>query len=289
MKEDISTGVIGGSGLYKIEGIENIDEIQVETPFGNPSDKIITGDMQGKKICFLPRHGRGHFIPPSEVNYRANIFALKKIGVERIISVSACGSLKETIKPKHLVIPDQIYDRTKMRVSTFFEKGLVAHIQFDKPYCHDLSGVIYKNAKKQNAAGDIHLGGTYVCIEGPQFSTVSESRIYRKYGFDIIGMTNLPEAKLAREAEMCYATIGMVTDYDVWKEGEEVSVDVVVANLMHNVERVKKIIKETVRNMPTRTECTCRQALKNSIQTKKDKRDKKIIKKLSPIVKKYID
>jgi 5'-methylthioadenosine phosphorylase len=288
MNNEIKLGVIGGSGVYELDGISNVKEIEVNTPYGRPSDSIIYGELGGQKVYFLPRHGRGHFLIPSEVNYRANIYALKSLGVSRIIGVSAVGSLKEELKPKDLVIPAQLFDRTSKRVSTFFEKGMVGHVQFNKPYCPEFSDYIYGEASKSKDV-TVHSGGTYVCMEGPQFSTVSESKVYRGFGFDVIGMTNIPETKLAREAEMCYASICMVTDYDVWKEGAEVSVEAVVSTIKYNVENVKNILKSCIENLPKESSCGCQNALNNAIQTSPDAVDGRIIEKLRPIVGKYFD
>ena len=229
------TGIIGGSGLYEMEGLTEVEEVEVETPFGPPSDRYIVGKLLGRPVAFLARHGRGHRLMPSELPFRANIYGLKKLGAEWIISISAVGSMREEIKPLDVVIPDQFFDRTKARISTFFGEGIVAHVGFADPFCPILSEVLYQAGMKAGAV--VHRGGTYLCIEGPQFSTRAESRIYRSWGVDVIGMTNLQEAKLAREAELCYATLAMVADYDVWHESEEdVSVEMVVANLRRNAE-----------------------------------------------------
>src|SRR3989339_280318 len=241
---EVKIAIIGGSGVYEIEGIKILKEMEIKTPFGLPSDKIRIGELEGVKIAFLPRHAVGHKIMPSEVNSRANIYALKKIGVEKIISISACGSLKEEIKPRDFVIPDQLFDRTKLRPSTFFGDGIVAHVGFAEPYCPELRKILIETAKSLSLP--VHAGGTYVCIEGPQFSTKAESKVYRSLGFSVIGMTNLPEAKLAREAEICFATIGLATDYDVWKEGEEVSVERVIENMHILTTNVKKLVKSVV-------------------------------------------
>jgi 5'-methylthioadenosine phosphorylase len=263
-------GVIGGSGLYAMEGLTDIDEVMPETPFGAPSDAIVTGMLGEQPVAFLPRHGRGHRISPTEVPSRANIHALKALGVEWIISVSAVGSLREDYAPLDLVVPDQIFDRTRSRANTFFEGGVVAHISFANPFCPHLSDQLW-NA--MGALGDFraHHGGVYVCMEGPQFSTRAESNAYRKLGFDLIGMTALPEAKLAREAEICYATVACVTDYDVWHEsGESVTVEMVVANLTRNVENARRIIRAVAAGMPaTRAAqtCGCEQALANAVMT----------------------
>jgi 5'-methylthioadenosine phosphorylase len=263
-------GIIGGSGLYSIEGLAEIQEVMPDTPFGAPSDAIVTGMLGEQPVAFLPRHGRGHRLSPTEVPARANIYALKSLGVEWIISVSAVGSLREDYAPLDLVVPDQLFDRTRSRANSFFEGGVVAHISFSDPFCPHMSERLW-TAMRQ--LGDIraHRGGVYVCIEGPQFSTKAESNTYRKLGFDLIGMTALPEAKLAREAEICYATIACVTDYDVWHESAEtVTVEMVVANLTRNVENAKRIIQSVASGMaPTRADqtCDCEHALAHAIMT----------------------
>jgi 5'-methylthioadenosine phosphorylase len=285
-------GIIGGSGLYQIEGIKYIEEIKIKTPFGDPSDNIIVGAITDTvnntviKIAFLPRHGKGHRILPSEINYLANIYALKQIGVEQIISISACGSLKEEIHPCDFVIPDQIFDRTRCRKNSFFGNGIVGHIGFANPFCSNISKLIYEESVKLGIK--THFGGTYVCIEGPQFSTKIESEVNRKLGFSIVGMTASPEAKLAREAEICYAMIGLVTDYDVWKEGEEVSVDKIVDNLNRNIDNVKKIIKNVIPHLGKERTCECASSLKYAIFTQKEYMDKKTLKKLNILISKYI-
>ncbi|MEK6726016.1 MAG: S-methyl-5'-thioadenosine phosphorylase [Deltaproteobacteria bacterium] len=280
-------GVIGGSGLYEMEGLTGIREVKLQTPFGEPSDAYITGSLGGIEMVFLPRHGRGHRFLPTEVNYRANIYGMKKLRVDRIISVSAVGSMREEIEPGHIVVPDQFYDLTKHRKSTFFGEGVVAHVGFADPVCHDLFGVLADAGGKAGAT--VHKGGTYICMEGPQFSTRTESRIYRKWGVDVIGMTNATEAKLAREAEMCYATLALSTDYDCWHESEEdVTVEAVIAVLMKNVETAKKIIKEAVTMMPAKKGCRCSEALKNAIMTKPELIPDKTKKDLELIIGKYI-
>ncbi len=242
MKQTV-IGVIGGSGLYDMEGLTDVREVTLDTPFGAPSDAFITGTLGDAKMVFLPRHGRGHRLLPSEVNYRANIYGMKVLGVEQIISVSAVGSMKEEIVPGHIVIPDQFFDRTQgKRASTFFGQGVVGHVQFADPVCSDLSTILVDSA--QSVGATVHAGGTYVCIEGPNFSTRAESNIYRSWGVDIIGMTNLPESRLAREAEICYGTVALATDYDCWHEGhEDVSVDAVIAIIQQNVVTAREIIK----------------------------------------------
>lgn len=262
--------VIGGSGLYAMDGLRDIEERDISTPFGAPSDTITIGTLDGIRIAFLPRHGRSHRLSPTEAPSRANIYALKSLGVERILSVSAVGSLREDFAPLDLVIPDQLFDRTKARPATFFGEGIVAHIEFAEPFCPDTSALIAASAARFSDI-HVHQGGVYLCIEGPQFSTKAESRIYRQWGADIIGMTALPEAKLAREAEMCYATIACVTDYDVWHESEQpVTVEMVVANLTHNIANAQRIIREVARNTPpdrAASSCRCASALANAIIT----------------------
>ena len=259
-------GVIGGSGLYEMEGLSDIKRVRVETPFGEPSDEFLLGTLEGRRLAFLPRHGRGHRILPTELNYRANIYAMKKLGVSRIISVSAVGSMRESIEPGHIVVPDQFYDLTRHRVSTFFGEGVVAHVSFADPVCPELGDVLY--AAGQKAGATMHKGGTYLCIDGPHFSTRGECNIYRKWGVDIIGMTNATEAKLAREAEMCYATLALSTDYDCWHETEEdVTVEQVVAVLKKNVEMAKAIIREAVKADPAEHSCGCGEALRYAIMT----------------------
>jgi 5'-methylthioadenosine phosphorylase len=262
-------GVIGGSGLYQMEGLTDIEEVSVETPFGPPSDSITIGTLEGERVAFLPRHGRGHRISPSELPSRANIWALKSLGVEHIISVSACGSMREDIAPLDVVIPDQLFDRTKgIRPATFFGDGLVVHISFADPFCPELRRVLHEAA--QVVGVRVHDGGTLVVIEGPQFSTKAESRIYRQWGVDIIGMTALPEAKLAREAEICYATLAMVTDYDVWHVSEEpVTAEIVVRNLQKNVSTAQRIIRAAVSRIEKARPCPCALALQDALITQR--------------------
>jgi len=281
-------GIIGGSGLYDIDGIENVKEVEVETPFGSPSDKLITGELEGKKLVFLPRHGRGHRILPSEVNYRANIYALKSLGVEWIISFSAVGSMKDEIEPGHIVIIDQFIDRTKKRESTFFGEGIVGHIEFAEPICSDLATITYSAANKVGST-TVHKGGTYICIEGPQFSTKAESNLYRSWGVDVIGMTNIPEAKLAREAEICYSTIALSTDYDCWNEGKGmVTVEEVLAVIGKNVAAAREIIKEAVRHVEGPRQCKCATAAQFAVITDRAKISDEAKEKLSVIVGKYL-
>jgi 5'-methylthioadenosine phosphorylase len=262
-------GIIGGSGLYSIPGFTNVREERVETPFGEPSDPLVLGELEGRAVAFLARHGRGHRILPSELNFRANIYAMKKLGVERILSVSAVGSLKEEHKPTDFVVPDQFIDRTFHRNATFFGDGIVGHVAFGDPVC----ATVAKTAAAACAAAGVagKLGGTYICMEGPQFSTKAESRLYRSWGADVIGMTNLQEAKLAREAEICYATIAMVTDYDCWREGHDsVSVEQIVAVLHQNAENACKVVKTAVGALPKERNCACATAARYAVLTQPD-------------------
>lgn len=280
-------GVIGGSGLYKIEGMTSIEEVKPKTPFGEPSDAIIIGELEGKGIAFLPRHSRGHRISPTEIPSRANIYALKSLGVEWIISVSAVGSLKEEIRPLDLLIPDQLIDRTRSRVNTFFGGGLVAHVAFADPFCPVLSDILYQAALDSGAR--VHKGGTYVAMEGPLFSTKAESNLYRSWGASIIGMTALPEAKLAREAEICYATLACITDYDTWHETEEsVTIDMALANLQRNVDTAKRIIDLAAARIPQRRECICAHALRDAIITAPDRIPERMKTDLALLIAKYI-
>jgi len=281
-------GIIGGSGLYKIEGISNIKETSVTTPFGSPSGKFISGTLEGQEVIFLPRHDLGHRIPPHCINYRANIFGMKKLGVDRIISVSACGSLKEPLKPMDFVVVDQFVDRTNhAREMTFFEEGIVGHIEFSHPVCSSLSKLIYSAGKNLNL--NIHSHGTYVNMEGPAFSTLAESNLYRSWGMDLIGMTNLAEAKLAREAEICYAVLAAVTDYDCWHPSHEsVTVDMIIANLQRNIENSKKVLLQVFKNAGSAVPCSCREALKHAIITDSLVIPAKIKKKLNIIIGKYV-
>jgi len=281
-------GIIGGSGLYDIEGFENIKRVRMDTPFGAPSDEPILGDLAGERVAFLPRHGKGHIRSPSEINSRANIYAMKSLGVEYILSVSAVGSMREKIKPRDIVIPDQLFDRTKGRINTFFEKGIVVHISFADPFCPTMISLLGEVC--QEIGLNFHLGGTYLCMEGPQFSTRAESRIYRQWGVDVIGMTSLPEAKLAREAEICYATIAMVTDYDVWhEEDEDVTVEILIANMMKNVESVKRLLKRIIPELPRERRCPCANALQNAIITPREAISEEVKEKYKIIIGKYLD
>jgi 5'-methylthioadenosine phosphorylase len=263
-------GVIGGSGLYQMDGLAEVREVRVETPFGDPSDAITVGKLGDVSLAFLPRHGRGHRLNPTEVPSRANIWALKRLGVQWVLSVSAVGSLREAYAPLHLVLPDQIFDRTKLRPGTFFEGGIVVHASFADPFCPHLSDVLWETMSSREDV-TCHRGGTYVCMEGPLFSTRAESRIYRQLGCDLIGMTALPEAKLAREAELCYATIACVTDYDAWHESEQpVTVEMVIANLQKNVANAQRIIRTVATRLlsdRSSSPCTCASALNNAIIT----------------------
>ncbi len=280
-------GIIGGSGLYSMPGLEKAREVKIRTPFGNPSDALVVGRLEGRRVAFLARHGIGHRFLPSEVNYRANIFALKLLGVERIISVSAVGSLRESLQPLEFVVPDQFFDRTRGRPSTFFGQGLVAHAPFDKPTCGDLGATLADACVR--AGVTVHRGGTYVCMEGPLFSTLAESLFYRRMQFDIIGMTNLTEAKLAREAELCYASISMVTDYDCWHPGHEtVTSDQVVANVNKNAENVRRVVRAAVGLLPTARSCRCGQSLATAIVTEASRIPAATKRRLAPIVGKYV-
>ncbi len=281
-------GIIGGSGLYKIEGMETIKQVTVNTPFGRPSDKFIIGRLENKEVVFLPRHGIGHRISPTQINYRANIFAMKKLGVERIISVSACGSLKEEMRPLDFVVVDQFVDRTNCgRKMSFFDQGIVSHIVFSHPVCSELSASIYSAGKSLNL--NMHKSGTYLNMEGPQFSTLAESKLYRSWGMDVIGMTNMAEAKLCREAEICYSTVACITDYDCWHpEHESVTLEMVISNLQKNAENAKKIILKVIKELKPARRCSCGQALKFAIVTDKKLIPAKTKKDLNIIIGKYV-
>lgn len=284
---EATIGIIGGSGLYEIEGLSGVEELDIDTPFGKPSDRITVGRLEGQKVAFLPRHGRGHRINPTELPVRANIYALKSLGVERIVSVSAVGSLREEMKPLDLVVPDQLIDRTKSRVSSFFGEGIVVHVTFAEPFCPHLSKVLYEAATAAGAT--VHKGGTYVVMEGPLFSTKAESNMYRSWGASIIGMTALPEAKLAREAEICYTTLACVTDYDCWYESHEsVTVEMIIANLAKNVENSKNIIRKVASTLPAERDCGCGSALQNAIITAPDLIPEKVKRDYSLLIGKYI-
>ncbi len=266
---DPKIAFIGGSGLYDIDGMENRREAIVETPFGDPSDAVVVGEINGVEVAFLPRHGRGHRFSPTEIPVKANIYALKSLGVQRVVSVSAVGSLKEHIKPLDLVVPDQIIDRTRRRSDTFFGDGIVAHVGFADPFCNELRRIAFESASLEDV--DCHDGGTYLVIEGPQFSTRAESAVYRSWGANVIGMTALPEAKLAREAELCYTTLAFVTDYDVWHDTEEkVTVEMVIQNLTHNVATAQGIIRRMLAEIPDKRTCGCESALKNAVITSRE-------------------
>jgi 5'-methylthioadenosine phosphorylase len=287
-KETVTIGIIGGSGLYTMAGLTDTRELRFKTPFGDPSDALVVGTIEGRRVAFLARHGRGHRFSPSDINYRANICAMKLLGVERVISVSAVGSLRDDLPPLDFLIPDQFFDRTRGRIASFFaNSGVVAHIAFDKPTCTHLSAHLAEAC--DHAGIKAHRGGTYVCMEGPQFSTLAESHTYRQLRFDVIGMTNLTEAKLAREAELCYATISMITDYDCWHpQHDAVTLSEIMANLNKNTENVQRAIREVVRSLPEERNCKCGAALAHAIVT-----DRKVIpaaakKRLAPIIGKYI-
>ena len=280
-------GIIGGSGLYSIPGLSDTREVKQDTPFGDPSDAYVLGTLAGHKVAFLARHGRGHRILPTELNFRANVYGFKQLGVERIVSISAVGSLKEEHKPLEFVIPDQFFDRTRHRVDTFFGDGIVAHIAFADPVCPQLSQVVETACKKAGVTGK--RGGTYLNMEGPQFSTKAESNIYRSWGMDVIGMTNLQEAKLAREAEICYVTVAMVTDYDCWHpHHDSVTVDQIVAVLVKNAENAAKVVRETIAAMPTGRSCKCGSALAHAILTDRDMIPATTRQKLGLILDKYL-
>ncbi|MFC2030008.1 S-methyl-5'-thioadenosine phosphorylase [Chloroflexota bacterium] len=283
---EVRLAVIGGSGVYDMEALTDVEERHIPTPFGDPSDVIVIGTLAGKRIAFLPRHARGHRLTPSEVPYRANVWALKSLGVERIISVSACGSMKEEYAPRHVVIPNQIYDNTKGRDYSFFGNGLVAHLSIAEPFCPHLREVLGQAVS--GAGGTVHMAGTFIVIEGPRFSTRGESQIYRSWGVDIIGMTAVPEAQLAREAEICYATMAHVTDYDVWHEEEEaVSVEMLIENLMANAALSKRTISQLVPMLTDERPCDCGDALSTAIITQRDRVPAETLEQLGPITSKY--
>jgi len=282
----ITIGIIGGSGLYDMAELTDREERRVQTPFGEPSAPYVIGTLRGKRVAFLARHGVGHRLLPSELNFRANIYGLKMLGVEYILSASAVGSLKQEYKPMDLVIPDQFLDRTRGRISTFFGRGLVAHVGFAHPFCGRLSELAFGSAR--TAGATVHKGGTYVCMEGPQFSTLAESQLYRSWGMDIIGMTNLQEAKLAREAEICYATIALVTDYDCWHpDHDQVTVEMIIANLTQNARMAQQVMAGAVAALPFERACECATALKHAIITRPDVVPDEVKRELAPIVGKY--
>jgi len=285
--EQVHIGIIGGSGLYDMADVTDRREVTVATPFGDPSGPFVLGTLRGKRVAFLARHGAGHRLSPSELNFRANIYGMKLLGVEYILSASAVGSLKEQYKPLDIVIPDQFIDRTRGRVSTFFGRGLVAHVGFAHPFCRILSGIAYESGQRSGAT--VHRGGTYVCMEGPQFSTLAESELYRSWGADIIGMTNLQEAKLAREAEICYTTIALVTDYDCWHpDHDHVTVEMVIANLLQNAKTAQQIIADAAARLPFERTCECASALKYALITRPDAVPEQAKKDLAPLVGKYL-
>ena len=283
----ITIGIIGGSGLYDMAELTEREERTVATPFGDPSAPYVIGTLRGKRVAFLARHGAGHRFTPSELNYRANIYGFKTLGVEYILSASAVGSLKEEYKPMDLLIPDQFMDRTRERISTFFGGGLVAHVGFAHPFCSPLSEIAFRSAQATGAT--VHRGGTYVCMEGPQFSTLAESKLYRSWGMDVIGMTNLQEAKLAREAEICYSTIALVTDYDCWHPShDQVTVDMIIANLVQNAKTAQQVIAAAVDALPFERNCECASALKHAIITRPEAISADAKARLAPLVGKYL-
>ena len=287
MASEVRAGIIGGSGLYQMEGLTDVQELEIPTPFGNPSDSYRIGTLEGQRVVFLARHNRNHTIMPSELNFRPNIYGFKQLGVEWIISASAVGSLKEEHRPLDIVLPDQFYDRTKTRISTFFGDGIVVHVSFADPICAQLAGIVQQAGTDARVA--IKRGGTYVCMEGPQFSTKAESNTYRRWEMDLIGMTNLQEAKLAREAEICYTTMALVTDYDCWHPSHDaVTVAEVVQNLKKNAENAQRIIRAAVKRLPVTRTCPCRNALQNAILTDLNKVPPKTRTKLELLLKRYI-
>ena len=285
---EVKVGIIGGSGFYQMDGLNELRKIEVETPFGLPSHAVVVCKIDGQSVAFLPRHGVGHPLLPSEINVRVNIYALKSLGVEWLIGVSAVGSLREEIEPRHFVIPDQLYDHTKNRTSTFFGDGIVAHVGFADPFCPILGQCIYQSAKRVGAT--IHSGGTYICMEGPAFSTLAESNLYRKFGFDVIGMTAAPEAKLAREAEMSYAVLACSTDYDCWHEDHEaVTTEMIIENLLANVETAKQIVRSAIQNLPLdRSSSPAYKALEKSIATNPNVIPEETKQKLELLIGKYL-
>ena len=287
MSDEIRIGIIGGSGLYDMAELTDREERHIDTPFGAPSAPYVIATLRGRRVAFLARHGAGHRLLPGELNYRANIYGFKTLGVEWILSASAVGSLREDYKPLDLVIPDQFFDRTRGRISTFFGSGLVAHVAFAHPFCGPLSTIAHESAVASGAS--VHKGGTYVCMEGPQFSTLAESNLYRSWGFDIIGMTNLQEAKLAREAEICYTTIALVTDYDCWHPSHDtVTIDLIVANLTQNAKMAQQVIASAVERLPIERRCECARALAHAIITRPDAVPDAAKRALAPLVAKYL-
>ena len=285
--DTIHIGIIGGSGLYDMADVTDRKEVTLATPFGEPSGPYLIGTLRGKRVAFLARHGAGHRIPPSELNFRANIFGMKLLGVEYLLSASAVGSLREEYKPLDIVIPDQFFDRTKGRIGTFFGRGLAAHVGFAHPFCRILSGVAMESGVKAGAT--VHQGGTYVCMEGPQFSTLAESRLYRTWGMDVVGMTNLQEAKLAREAEICYSTIALVTDYDCWHpDHDSVTVEMVIGCLVQNAKTAQQIIAQAVERLPYERTCECASALRHALITRPEAIPDQVKKDLAPLIGKYV-
>jgi len=287
VSDNVQIGIIGGSGLYDMAELTDREERVLSTPFGEPSGPYVVGTLRGRRVAFLARHGIGHRLLPSELNYRANVFGMKLLGVQFILSASAVGSLQERYVPQHLVIPDQFFDRTRGRISTFFGRGLVAHVAFAHPVCSRLGAVAHESCKKVGAT--VHQGGTYVCMEGPQFSTLAESKLYRSWGMDIIGMTNLQEAKLSREAEICYATIALVTDYDCWHpDHDSVTVDMIVQNLLANAKTAQEVIAEAVSRLPIDRTCECARALEHAIITRPEHVPLQVKRELAPIIGRYM-
>jgi 5'-methylthioadenosine phosphorylase len=283
----ISIGIIGGSGLYDMAEVTDREERTIDTPFGAPSAPYVIGTLRGRRVAFLARHGIGHRLMPSELNFRANVYGFKTLGVEYILSASAVGSLKEQYRPLDLVIPDQFFDRTRGRVSTFFGNGIVAHVGFAHPFCQPLSEIAFESSRGTGAT--VHRGGTYVCMEGPQFSTLAESKLYRSWGMDVIGMTNLQEAKLAREAEICYTTIALVTDYDCWHPAhDEVTVEMIIANLVQNAKTAQQVIAAAVESLPFERTCECATALKHALITRPEAIPAETKQRLGPLVAKYL-
>jgi len=285
---NVEIGIIGGSGLYDLAELTDREEVSLTTPFGEPSGPYVLGTLHGRRVAFLARHGAGHRLMPSELNFRANIFGMKMLGVGSILSASAVGSLRAEFKPLDIVVPDQLFDRTKGRISTFFGRGVVAHVAFAHPFCRVLSGIAADSAARVGAT--VHRGGTYVCMEGPQFSTVAESNAYRQWGMDIIGMTNLQEAKLAREAEICYVTIALVTDYDCWHpDHDSVTVEMIIRNLTQNAETARRLMADAVTHVPTERACPCASALATAIITRPDAVPVDVKRELAPILGKYLN
>lgn len=281
-------GIIGGSGLYEMEGLEDVERLRLTTPFGEPSDELVCGTLGSVRVIFLPRHGRGHRLLPTEVNYRANLFAMKRLGAEWVIGVASVGSLKEEIAPGHLVVPDQLIDRTSRRPSTFFGDGIVAHLTFADPFCAPLSAALVEATRQAGAT--VHAGGTYLCMEGPQFSTRAESHLYRQWGAAVIGMTNLQEAKLAREAEICFATLALATDYDCWRAATaDVEIGEILRILRANVAMARKVVGNVVQRLPQPRGCPCATALEHAIITDRSAIPAKVKRSLAPLIGKYVE